>query len=122
MNLLSFVSLRDGTHWLKTHNFASVNFLAVLGEGKLQLSVKHGVQAPQKLRHTPGVKPEEKKREERERKTRMSGEIWKEKNKKTSEFFQPDDAKESNIALPVLRSWGQCRSDTSTMSLKCLTF
>jgi hypothetical protein len=36
----------------------------------------------------------------------MSGEIWKEKNKKTSEFFQPDDAKESNIALPVLRSWG----------------
>lgn len=35
MNLLSFVSLRNGTHWLKTHNFASVNFLAVLGEGKL---------------------------------------------------------------------------------------
>ena len=30
MNLLSFVSLRNGTH-----NFASVNFLAVLGEGKL---------------------------------------------------------------------------------------
>ena len=47
-----------------------------------------------------------KKREERERKTRMSGEMWKEKNKKTSEFFQPDDAKESNIALPVLRSCG----------------
>ena len=61
MNLLSFVSLRDGTHWLKTHNFASVNFLAVLGERKLQLSIKHGVQAPQKLRHTPGVKSEEKK-------------------------------------------------------------
>ena len=31
----------------------------------------------------------------------MSGEMWKEENKKTSEFFQPDDAKESNIALPV---------------------
>lgn len=71
INLSSFVSLRSGTHciiWLKTNNLASVNFLAVFGEGKFQLSIKHGAQTPQKPGHNLGVKLEGKKerREEKE--------------------------------------------------------
>lgn len=64
------------------------------------------MQAPPKLRHTPSVKLEEKKRENKGKGKQGCQERCGRKRIKRPEFFQPNDAKESNIALPVPRSCG----------------